>query len=115
MKPYDISTILTGLGLTVALALTMAESAGAEAICGESFIVLPSGRCEDLSYLTELGRQRRNIGTPAGVSQPQPEAQTTTAARGQAPQAEVQVVSASQGRSLWREHVRAMGRMGRVF
>ena len=113
MKPHNITTIVSGLGLTAALALTMAKSAGAEAICGESFIVLPSGRCEDLSYLTELGRQRRNIGTSAGVSQPQ--AQNPTGARGQAPQAAVQVVSASQGRSLWREHARAMEMMGRAF
>jgi|688.fasta_scaffold791749_1 hypothetical protein len=113
MKPHNIMTIVSGLGLTAALALTMAKSAGAEAICGESFIVLPSGRCEDLSYLTELGRQRRNIDTATGVSQPQ--AQNPTGARGQAPQTGTLMPPVAQGRSLWREHTRAMEMMGRAF
>ena len=81
MKSSMVSIMVTGVGLTGALSFAMAKPAEAQVICGELFIILPNGQCQDLSYLTEMGRQGETPVASPGVTQPP--AQNTATAGGQ--------------------------------
>ena len=113
MKSSRVSIMVTGVGLTVALAFAMAKPAEAQVICGESFIILPNGQCQNLSYLTEMGRQGRTPAVSPGVTQPQ--AQNVSTASGQTVIPKAQGRTGAGERSLWRQHIGAMEMMGRAF